>query len=183
MNEVKTIRRSVLQDIDVMNLVKALQEMPERIQETRNTLSQAEFDLSVFNEHELAKEKVDELELEQVFEVTQETAENGKKKYANEQQRKAATVIALSQSQEYMNAKNELIQAKRTKAELEMRVGKLRNQFYFAIDDFKAHMAVAGLVQGLCHENENSQVMQHVYKQRDKLATMINQLKEGINDV
>ena len=183
MEETQTIRQAVMGDVAVANLRISLHGMPERIQEARENLTQAEFELSVFNEHELAKDKVDELELEATFEVTQETETNGKKKYANEQQRKAATMIALSHSQEYVNAKNKLIQAKRAKAELEMKVGKLRNQFFFTIDDFKAQMAVAGLVQGLCHEYENSQLTQYLRNQSQKIASMINRLKEGMNDV
>lgn len=182
MNEVQTIRQTVIDDAATVNLLGNLTDMPKRIQEARDNLTHAEFELSVFNEHELAKEKVDELELEATFEVTQEVEENGKKKYANVEQRKAAVASNLSKSQEYLDAKNKLIQAKMVKAELELKVGKLRNQFYFAIDEFKAQMAVAGLAQGLCHENENSQVMQHVYRQKDKLATAINQLREGLSN-
>lgn len=181
MNETPTIREAVVDNADVGVLVFNIKGHPGRIQEARENLIHAEFELSVFNEHELAKDKVDEFELEANFEVTQET-ENGKKKYSNVDQRKAAAVIALSRSQEYLDAKNKLIQAKRARAELEMKVGKLRNQFFFTIDEFKAEMAIAGLVQGLCHENENSRVMQHVYRQKDKLATAINQLKEGLSD-
>lgn len=182
MDEVQTIRRAVIDDAATVNLLGNLADMPNRTQEARDNLTHAEFELSVFNDHELAKDKVDELELEATFEVAQETEENGKKKYANEQQRKAAAASNLSKSQEYLDAKNKLIQAKTAKAELELKVGKLRNQFYFAIDEFKAQMAIAGLAQGLCHENENSRVMQHVYRQKDKLATAINQLKEGLSD-
>lgn len=183
MGEVQTIRQAVMGDGAVANLCIGLHGMPGRIQEARDNWTHAEFELSVFNEHELAKDKVDELELEAIFEVAQEVEENGKKKHVNEQQRKAATVIALSHSQEYLDAKNKLIQTKRVKAELEMKVGKLRNQFYFAIDDFKAQMAVAGLIQGLCHEHENSQLMQYLRGQSQKIASMINRLKEGMSDV
>lgn len=182
MEETHTIRQAVIGDGSVANLRIAIQGMPQRIQEARDNWSHAEFELSVFNQHELAKDKVDEFELETEFEIAQEL-ENGKKKHSNEQQRKAAKAVVLSKNQEYLDAKNKLIQAKRAKAELEMRVGKLRNQFYFAIDDFKAHMAIAGLVQGLCHEHENSQLTQYLRGQNQKIASMINRLKEGIGDV
>jgi len=182
MSELKTVRQSVVSDERVNALITDLSEFPQRIQDARENLTKAEFDLAVFNEDDLCKEKVDALELEAAYEAAQETDGNGKKKNTNDQQRKAASAKLLSKLTEYPEVVNALANAKRVKAGLIMHIGKLRNQLFYAIDEFKGQMAISGLVAGLCHEYETLRLTEYLENKKTKLATIISDLKEEISN-
>ena len=150
----QTIRQMIINDEDVKGLFVTLNDMSLRVKETSDTLVAAEFEAAgIPGQLKEAEQKIGDVEREVMFEVLNDTGENGKPKYTNENQRKAAQSVILSKSEDYVAAKNDLLKLKQHKAEVENHIARTRNHMLFTENLFKATIAASGLVAGLCYES------------------------------
>jgi len=148
-----TIRQSIISDDQVRGILAELTLIPEEIERVKNTLASKEFELATFRLDVDAEEELKRVESEAMFEILNETDGNGKKKYGNEAQRDAAMTVVLSKSQEWVDAKNEMLNQKRMKAQLTMDLAKARNSMTKSIDRYYILKEIAEVIAGLSRED------------------------------
>lgn len=150
----KTIRQEIFSDEQLNKFLIKLDNLPDRVQAASDALAAAEYEAAGIPL--MLKDiegKIADIEREAMFEVINETNDDGKKAYTNQEQRAAAQAQFLSKSDDYLDAKNDLLKAKQKKAEVENHVAKCKNQMWGIKNQFDVALAVAGIIAGLSHES------------------------------
>jgi len=159
----QTIRQMIIDDDGVTSLLRELRKMPERVKDASDTLTDAEFEAAGLpSQLKEADQKIADVEREAMFEILNKPGDNGKPKYTNDNQRKAAQAVILSTSEDYAAAKNDLLKLKQHKAEVENHIGITRNQMSYANNLFNVTIAAANLIAGLCYENTTAGKLEYI---------------------
>jgi len=157
MSETKTIRQAIIPDDKVMSVISRLLELPGDVQKASDVLVDAELEQStmpvIFQEIE---DRQSSLERDAMFEVKNIVDDKGKPLYSNETLRQSAMMDMLSKTPDYIRAKNDMMAAKKKKADIENHIGKVRNQMYYVKNQQDVFIAVANIIAGLCQENVTS---------------------------
>lgn len=186
----QTIRRMLVPDEQVLGLFRELEEIPQRILDAKTAEADAQLEVTkAAMALQEAQNCVDEMKAEALYEVQMEVTEDGKKKYANESQRGAATTKLLWANPHYREAADTLNVAKKAKILAEFRQGKTHNASGFAYNERARAFASAILIAGLSHESAINEQLERLYlwdstlMGREKKAEEIFQyLKEQCND-
>lgn len=165
MSDTKTIRQGIITDEMVISVFRELFKLPGEVCKASDLLVDAELEQStlpvIFKEIE---DRQAELEREATWEVKEKIGDKGKPLYTNEGMRNVAMMTELSKNPEYIRAKNDMMAAKKKKADIENHIGKVRNQMYYIKNQQEVYLAVANLIAGLCQENVTSGQLEQIAK-------------------
>ena len=172
-----TIRRAIIPDITLRELLTVVQTRPEDILNAKTRLAEAEFRLSTYNGVDTAKEAVEAIRSEVDFEVQLEVDATGKKMYTNAEQRGAAALKILSTSKRFIDAQNDLIAANKQKAELILELAKAKNTVDYHVNIFAALGHVCDVAAGLSQEDVTNAKLESVSRMAGVLSDASDTLK------
>ena len=147
-------RQAIIKDAEVRAILDNLLAGPKRILGQQDALEAAQFEADTYNEVNLAREAVANIEAETAFIIRSEKdLATHKPLYTNEEQRQSATRLVLMKDKEYIAAVQALTNAQRKVAEYKMHVGKLVNQVKYATNEYYANKTALEVVAGLAVED------------------------------
>lgn len=196
MEKPKTIRRELVPDEQVLELLQKLEEMPGRIQKAKDSETDAQLEVTnAAMALQEAQNRVEEMKAETLFVVQMETVtetKDGKekvsKKYGNESQRGAAATKLLNADPAYREAADALIQTRQNKTMAEFRQGKTHNASGFAYNERATALAAAVMVSGLSHESATNSELERLFlwdseitRREEKIEKVNQYLQEACN--
>lgn len=161
--ETKTIRQAVFDDEGIERLTDSLFDLPERILKAKEAIVEHETALKYDTKVADAKQAITDMEVEVAFEVLNDLDNSGKKKFTNEEKRKAETRRRLIGDEGYIRLCNVLKDAYRAEAAIRQDLGMACARFTAIEYEFKAKLAIAGMIAGLAHESTTQErIHRHV---------------------
>ena len=151
-----TIRQGIFSDVKVENLLNLLGEASNRVKNARDLVANLEHQHVVNTSVKDAEERIRDIEDEEAFIVRNEKNDDGKPLHSNDTLRAGALRQVLNKSGGYAACKKTVIEAKTEQSQRVFELAKAKNAMTFQVDAFKAAIAAAGLIQGLCME-ENAE--------------------------
>jgi len=181
-----TIRRQIVPDDTVIQVLNDLQTLPQRAKDAKNVQVEVEHEvrLAAMALQE-AENRVAEMEGEALFEAQCAVGDDGKKLYTNEAQRKTAAQRDLQTDPAYAEAIQTQMNARKDKMMVEMRAGKIHNSVTHVFTEFKAAVAASFLIGSLSQESHMNEIMErmaidHAAVRDDRIT--LNRMKTYITE-
>jgi hypothetical protein len=171
-------RRAIISDEAVGRLLVELDELPERIQTAQDLIEDAQFRLSQMTDGIVEQAELDNIRAETYFEVKEEKVEgNGKAKYSNAEERDAQVTLRCNQDPAYIKALSAVANAKRSKAEAQMHLGKLINQVKYLVNRSYALKSAAAVIAGLSVEEIDNDAFVKLAQIKADLSAFVERME------
>lgn len=169
-----TIRQGIIRDDQVVHLLETLNGASSKVRDTKDTVLKLEHEQRLDMGVQEAEQHVRDVEDEWAFIIRNEKNEDGKPLHSNDTLRAGALRKALSQDKDYATHKACVIHAKTGQSQRVFELAKAKNTMDYRVNTFKTSIAAAGLIQGLCME-DNAEAKAVTLK---KIADLIGDTRE-----